>query len=122
NILVQVTDDDTGTDFATTNLIVTNVAPVISPNNLHLSTDSVTEGGSVTLTGSFADVSPLDTHTVVIAWGDGSTSNAAVNPLTRTFSATHQFVDDNPTGTSSDTYNITASVTDDDTGSGSASI
>src|SRR2546426_2763388 len=40
------------------------------------------------------------------------------------FSATHQYLDDNPSGTASDTYTISVSVTDDDTGtdSGSTSV
>ena len=35
----------------------------------------------------------------------------------RTFAATHQYKDDNPTGTASDVYTITGTVTDDDGGS-----
>ena len=33
----------------------------------------IDENGSVTLSGSFADVGTLDTHTVLIDWGDGTT-------------------------------------------------
>src|SRR5262249_17523912 len=36
------------------------------------------------------------------------------------FSASHQYLDDNPTGTASDVYPITVAVTDDDTGAASA--
>src|SRR5262249_23555502 len=38
-----------------------------------------------------------------------------------TFTASHQYLDDNPTGTASDSYVISVTVTDDDAGSGSAS-
>src|SRR5438105_6219261 len=35
-----------------------------------------------------------------------------------TFSADHQYLDDNPTGTASDNVPVTVTVTDDDTGTG----
>src|SRR5207302_166274 len=38
----------------------------------------------------------------------------------REFTITHQYLDDNPTATASDVYNISAQVTDDDGGSDSA--
>ena len=65
----------------------------------------------------------LDTHTVLIAWGDGTSSAADVSEGTGsgTFTASHQYRDDDPTGTPSDPYAILATVTDDDTGSASAS-
>src|SRR5207245_949058 len=67
------------------------------------------------------DPGTQDTHTVVIAWGPGegsTTLNLAAGVLT--FSASHQYLDDNPSGTASDVYAISVTVTDDDTGSGAA--
>ncbi|HLO36380.1 MAG TPA: PKD domain-containing protein, partial [Candidatus Deferrimicrobium sp.] len=79
----------------------------------------ILENGSTGLSGSFVDPGTLDTHTVVIAWGDGSantTANLAAGVTT--FSAiSHQYLDDNPTGTASDGYTISVTVTDDDGGS-----
>jgi hypothetical protein len=97
-------------DDATVEIL--NVAPSITA--LTLNALSISEGSSVTLTGTFTDAGNTDTHTVVINWGDGSSSTL---PLLAagvfTFSATHQYSDDDPTGTASDIYPITVSVSDD---------
>lgn len=87
---------------------------------LTLSANAINENGTVMLSGAFADPGTQDTHTVVINWGSGessSTLNLSAGVLT--FSASHQFLDDNPTGTISDKYPISVTVTDDDGGSGS---
>ncbi|MGI9645160.1 MAG: calcium-binding protein, partial [Ilumatobacteraceae bacterium] len=62
-----------------------------------------------------------DTHTVSVDWGEGPPEAATVNQGAGagTFSASHRYLDDDPTGTPSDTYTITVTVTDDDTGSDS---
>eukprot|EP00913_Durusdinium_trenchii_P028471 g26699.t1 len=115
-ISVSIADDDTGVSNANTTVTVNNVAPVSS--NLTLNNTTINENGSVTVTGSFTDVGSLDTHTVMINWGAGETPSAAiVDQINNTFTATHQYLDDNPTGTTSDVYSITATVTDDDGGS-----
>ncbi|APZ96400.1 PKD domain-containing protein [Fuerstiella marisgermanici] len=100
---------------------VNNVAPVAS--GLTLNSSTINEDGSVTVSGSFTDVGIQDTHTVMIDWGDGTSSPATVTQAagTGTFTATHQYLDDDPTATSSDNYTITATVTDDDGGTDSAS-
>jgi len=41
---------------------------------------------------------------------------------TTAFSETHQYLDDNPTGTGSDTYAISATLTDDDSGSDTGTV
>lgn len=103
---------------ASIDLSVDNVAPSLDP--LSLSSPVINENGSVTVSGTFTDPGTLDTHEVVIDWGDGSSATVINLPLgARSFSATHQYLDDNPTGTPSDDYTITATVTDDDTGVGS---
>jgi hypothetical protein len=113
-IKVRVTDGTlSGTAEATVQVV--NVAPTLNP--LALTADSILEGGSVTLTGSFIDPGVADLHVVVINWGDGS-SETVMNLQAGfyTFNAIHLFLDDNPTETSSDTYKITVTVTDDDSG------
>jgi hypothetical protein len=118
-VSVSVTDDDTGNDTDSTTVTVNNVSPVVTSVN---STGPINENDSTTLTGAFTDPGGQDTHTVVINWGDGSantTLNLAAGVLS--FSASHPYLDDNPTGTASDSYSISVSVTDDDTGSVSAS-
>ena len=101
---------------------VNNVPPVINNGDLSLSAASISENGSVNLSGTFTDPGVQDTHTVTINWGDGS-SNTTI-PLaagvTSFGPSSHTYLDDNPTGTTSDAYTITVTVTDDDTGSDNA--
>src|SRR5207245_252592 len=84
----------------------------------------INENDTTTLSGAFADAAPLDTHTVVIDWGDGSaTTTLDLAVGVRTFSANHQYFDDAGAGTST-TYPISVTVSDDDgqTGSGGAAV
>ena len=117
---MTVTDDDTGSATASTSLTVKNVAPVLVATDLTV-TPMIDENGVATLNGSFTDVGTLDTHTVQVVWGDGTSSAAVVDAATRTFTASHQYLDDDPTGTPQDIYTIDVTVTDDDTGSATAS-
>jgi len=95
--------------------------------NLTLKSSAVDENGFVELTGSFSDTDladPLlsDRHLVTFTWGDGTaqtTTNLAVGITS--FSATHQYRDDDPTGTPSDTVTVTV-VVSDETGSAAASL
>jgi hypothetical protein len=91
----------------------------------------IAENDTYTLTGTFSDAGILDTHTVLINWGpvEGTTTikTAGPNPTGATlislgggkwqFTASHKYLDDNPTATSSDVYPIGVTVTDDDGGS-----
>jgi len=131
---VLVTDDDTGSDDASTTVTINNVAPTIAS----LSSDTIDENGAATISGAFFDPGLLDTHTVVIAWGvgEGTTTIQTAGPHPAgsslvylgggmwEFSASHQYLDDNPTGTAADVYTISVTVTDDDTGAdtGSTSV
>jgi hypothetical protein len=96
------------------------------PSNVSLNLNpSIDENGTATLTGSFTDPDAADTHTVVINWGpdEGSTTlNLAAGVAT--FSATHLYLDDNPTGTGSDVYAVSATVTEPagDSASGITSV
>jgi len=52
------------------------------------------EGGSSDFALTFADVDALDTHTVTVAWGDGSTSDPAVLAAgVTTFDTSHVYAD-----------------------------
>ena len=70
--------------------------------------------------GLFTLVPSVDTHSVVIDWGHGTTSDAVVDAVAHTFTATHMYLDDDPSGTPADVYTISATVNDDDGGSGAA--
>src|SRR5690606_18526758 len=110
-------DDDLGRGEAEVEIGVANVAPA----NVTLSLDqgTIAEDGTTTLSGTFTDPGVADTFTVAVDWGDGS--DATVLELEagdRAFQASHRYLDDNPTGTSSDAYTISVEVLDDDTGVG----
>lgn len=119
-LTVTSSNGDVATDTAS--VTVNNVGPAIT--GLALDSTSVDEGDTLTLAGSITDAGVLDTHTVSVTWGDGSTSNAAVDQVSGTFEATHTYLDDAPTGTASDLAAIIVTLTDDDGGSdtGSESI
>ncbi|VTR94201.1 cadherin-related protein : Uncharacterized protein OS=Cylindrospermopsis raciborskii CS-505 GN=CRC_01020 PE=3 SV=1: MAM: Lectin_C: Lectin_C: PKD [Gemmata massiliana] len=93
-------------------ITVTNAAPTATDVSV---TPVVNEGGTATVTGRITDPGAADTHTVTVSWGDGTSSTAVVN-ADRTFTATHVYTDDNPTGTPADVYQVGVSVRDDDGG------
>lgn len=97
---------NTGTDSVV--VTVVNVAP--SGLTLSQSSTSISEGGSMTLSGSFTDPG-ADTETVVIKWGDGKSTTLNLSSTQRTFSATHQYLD-NPAGQPNGSFTISVSVTD----------
>src|SRR5205085_2086775 len=70
-ISATVTDKDGGAGGATSAVEVDNGAPT----NLSLTpgASKILENGSITLNGIPTDPGTLDTHTVVINWGDKST-------------------------------------------------
>ncbi|QDT13384.1 VCBS domain-containing protein [Planctomycetes bacterium K23_9] len=111
NIGLTLTDDDTGSVTAAATVLVSNVAPTIVVDPVA----DIDENGVATLSGTYADAGPNDTHVLDVVWGDGATESVTVTG--GTFSLTHTYVDDNPTATASDTYNIGLTLTDDDTGS-----
>jgi autotransporter-associated beta strand protein len=93
----------------------------VAPSSIVLNSGAINETDTFALSGSFVDQGTLDTHTVVITWGPGEGSTTFVLPAgVLTFSASHPYLDDNPSGSASDDYPISVTVTDDDTGSASA--
>ena len=111
SVTITATDDDTGQGYANATVTVLNVNPVIVLDPVA----DVDEGGDATLTGTITDIGLADTHEVYIDWGDGWSEYVTV--VNGAFSATHTYEDDDPSGTASDVYTITATVEDDDTGS-----
>ncbi|HEV3083221.1 MAG TPA: Ig-like domain-containing protein [Gemmataceae bacterium] len=119
----QANDGTAGSAPAVVDLTITAAQTNTPPSNLALAIDpAIDENGTATLSGSFADPDAADSHTVVINWGPGegiTTLNLAAGRLT--FSAGHQYLDDNPTGTPSDLYTVLVTVTDDHSASDSGS-
>src|SRR5262249_51639093 len=96
-----------------------NFSPVVTGLT---ATSPINENATATLTGTLSDPDALDTHTVVINWGPGEGSTTlTLTAGVSTFSATHQYLDDNPTGTSSDVYPVSVTITDNHGASGAAS-
>ena len=108
-VSVTVADDDGGSDTATLDITVMNVAPTVDAGD----DVEVAEGEVLVFNGSFTDPSPVDTHVAWVNWGDGQEGWATVDPATRTTQANHVYAD------GPNTYTVTLTVTDDDDGVGS---
>jgi hypothetical protein len=112
-----ISDDGSNTaghaDTATVYVTVTNVNDPPVVNTLTIAPGVINENDSAVLNGSFSDDDPTDPHTVVISWGDGS-PNTTINLAggVFTFTANHQYKDDNPTATAADVNTVMVSVCD----------
>ncbi|MCP4783227.1 MAG: hypothetical protein GY903_03280 [Fuerstiella sp.] len=79
-IVVDVADDDGGTDEATVGVRVTNVAPTLA-----LGVTDIRENDHALLTGTLADIGRLDSHDVDIDWNDTNDTTDAHFDLTPIF-------------------------------------
>lgn len=118
-ITVKVADTDNRdlSTSATLSALVMNAAPV--PAQPSFSLNPISEGGSVTASGTWTDAGTPDQSTVTVNWGNGVTTPATVNSQARTWTATYTYPD-NGTGALQQ-YTVTATVTDDDGGAATAS-
>ncbi|MCC6493921.1 MAG: hypothetical protein IT424_12985 [Pirellulales bacterium] len=117
---VRVLDDDGGAASGSASIHVKNVAPALLQVE---SVDVIAENGEAELKLTFNDPGALDAHRVEIDWGDGSA--AEVFNLTvgaRSLAAAHQYLDDDPTGTTADDYLVTITLADDDQGETTAAL
>ncbi|MCB2028921.1 MAG: hypothetical protein KDH18_09735, partial [Rhodoferax sp.] len=95
----KLIDDDTGEVEGTGQVTVKNLAPTVE--NLALDNSVIDEGDSVTLSMDLDDLGLEDELTVEIDWGDGSAPDVyQVGTAPLGFDASHQYVDDDPSGTS----------------------
>src|SRR5207253_2693921 len=103
---------------SSTSVLVRNIAP--ANVGLALNPNSINEGESTVLSGSFTDPGRLDSHIVDIHWGDGGESIVPLAAGQLTFAGiSHQYLD-NPSGQPHGSYSIVAIVLDKDlVGSGS---
>ena len=115
-ISVTITDDDGDVGSATTEVTVNNVAPEVTASG-----STIVENGEATVSGTITDPGSKDSFTVVIDWGEGDPQTYSYGAGATSYSETHQYLDDNPTGTDGDTYDVSVEVTDDDGGSGNDS-
>jgi len=114
----QAASDSPG--FGTATITVKNVAPSLSGvgafdslgNPLGAATPFALAGQEVKVGGSFTDPGVADTHVASVAWGDGVASQGTA---TSPFAFTHTYAKPGK-------YQAVATVTDDDAGTGTASV
>jgi len=73
--------------------------------------DVINEGEKVELRGIFSDADINDTFVLTVNWGDGVNQVIDLND-NQSFTLNHRYLDDNPTGTPSDSYQVKIIVTD----------
>ncbi|MBT8446635.1 MAG: PKD domain-containing protein, partial [Gammaproteobacteria bacterium] len=101
-------------------VIVLNAAPVL--HNLFV-TSPVEESGVASLTAAIGDEGVLDSFSILVDWGDGSPQEIYNYPAGATaILETHSYLDDDPSGTGSDAYEVTVTIEDDDTGVDTAAL
>jgi hypothetical protein len=114
-LTVQVNDGGVPSlsDTATVTVNLNNLPDTPGPSGLTamVTPGMVNEGQSVTLTGSFT-AAAAGTHTLNIAWGDTQVDIVPLPAGTTSFSRTHLYSDDRPTGTTQDTNQIVVTVSD----------
>ncbi len=116
-ITVTVIDDDGGRSTNTSLILISNVPPSLI--NVGLNTGVIGEGGMIQMSGTFFDPGVLDSHQVVINWGDGTPNTIQnLDAGTFAFGGIHRYRDDDPSGTPNDFYIITVTITDSDLGIG----
>jgi Ca2+-binding RTX toxin-like protein len=99
-----------GSAVASTNLVVANAPPVVTLNPVA----AVTAGGTATLAGSVTDPGVLDSHTVVVDWGDGAgPTSLTLSPGNQPFTATHVY-------STAGTYSVHVTAADADGGNAAA--
>lgn len=114
-IRVQATDTGRLSAEAIATVDIVNVAPAML-----LSSATVQENGVATLVLEITDPGMADSHLVTINWNDGSPTVVTLDPGVLMYSVSHQYLDDNPTGTPVDVLGVTGTVSDDDEGTGGA--
>ena len=103
---VTATVTDNAGAFGTATSSVSVHAPNQAPSVASFGVTAGSEGGSSSLSLTFADVDASDTHTVSVAWGDGLTSDSGVlSSDVTTFDASHVYAD---TGT----YSVVLTLAD----------
>ncbi|WP_328992918.1 VWA domain-containing protein [Kribbella sp. NBC_01245] len=104
-VTLTVTDDNGLTDDDSTTVTVQNVAPSLTLTSCPIQPNAVNT--DVSFTGTFTDPGTLDTHSMSVNWGDGTTT--PVPGVSSPVGATHQY-------TAAGIYDIAVTVTDDDGG------
>ena len=102
-----VTDTVGNTDSDTAAIVVDNLPPLVAMTGV-----GIDPAGNASVEVTFTDVGTQDTHDAEIDWGDGVDTLLGV---TSPFTAAHVYA-------TAGSYTVTATVIDDDSGSGEATI
>ena len=121
----KASDGSADSNTATITITVTSVND--APASILVNGATLNENDVYNLSGSFFDGDPGDTHTVTINWSDGANTVLNLGAGVMSFASSHQYLDDNPTGTSTDNYTVTVTVVDNsgainNTGAGTATV
>ena len=119
-VTLTVTDDDEGESTVIDTITVLNADPAagdvtVAPTFTIDGQSLIGDSQAVTVSGSFTDPGALDTHTVSVNWGDGTTTDAAVDQAAGTYQASHTFA-------AGGHFTVVATVTDDDNDSDQADL
>ena len=104
SVHARVMDEDGGVSTYDAMVVVTNAAPVVT--GFTAPTAPVARGASAAVTVTFTDVGAADTHTLAVAWGDGTSSTISAG-LAGTASASHAYA-------AAGFYVVRATITDKD--------
>ncbi len=107
---VTLGDPHGETTFAQTTVAISNPAPFFASPGLVLSSSSIVEGGTETVSGTIKKPDGNATDTVSLDWGDGTAPTTIILPIGQdTFSTTHIYLQ-NPPGVASENYTIVGSA------------
>ncbi len=107
---VRLTDNQTEFTVGSVNWVMNNVAPTIAVSGAA----SVNEGSAYSFTlGAVTDPGPDTVTNYRVFWGDGN-----FDVYTTPGVKTHIYADDDPTGTTSDSYTIRVDLRDEDSNPG----
>ncbi|NNU43758.1 hypothetical protein [Ramlibacter montanisoli] len=118
---VRVEDDDTGQASDFLDLHVANVAPTMG---VAVEAASIVEGDTARLLLTIADAGVNDSFELTVAWDDGVTQVFALPAGSSSYTVEREFLDDDPSETTSDVRSAVLTLKDDDGGvaSDSASL
>ena len=113
-VTVTATDPSGNKATATTTVTVVNVPPTISAVSGPTAPSAINT--AITVSATFTDPGTADTHTCVVAWGDGTTLTVtAAGSGNGSCSATHAYA-------AAGLYAVSVSVTDKDGGTATAQL
>lgn len=121
-VKLTVTDDDGASDADILTVAVQNRPPELS--EIMVNPGEIDEGASFTLYGNISETNPGGDLVIDVDWGDGMKDTLELPTGSTSFSLVHACADDDPSGTTADTYKIDITLTDDKgaTASGTAEI